>query len=184
MKTNIKRLVPYLFLPVIVCISLGACQSTPYSITSPYYRIPAGSKVVVKTKLTIPAGLARVYIQAGEVMDKKYVRRYYPHCWFLSHKVSDEKQDIQPGEFTITRHRFLEEIVMREVQYASLLTSDTEPHIMAIEKITELDIQSSEQPDVMKLVCNHWTDPANSLHLTIAEMRVALGELVSLNIRN
>lgn len=184
MKTHITNFISRFALPVIAGIGLLACQSTPYPITSPYYHVPAGSQVVVKSTLSIPAGLARVYIQAGEVVDKKHVRRYYPHCWFLSRKVSDEKQLIQPGVFTVTRHRLLEEIVMREVQYASLLASDTEPHITAIEKISELDLQSSEQPDLMRLACNHWTDPLDSYHLTVSEMRATLGELVNLNIRD
>ncbi|MDH5182222.1 MAG: hypothetical protein OEY07_21380, partial [Gammaproteobacteria bacterium] len=93
-------------------IGLAACAgSSAFPPTSPYYRIPAGSRVIVKQSLPIPANRSRAWIQYGKVIHKKERDQYYPHCWFLSHKRSDSPREIKPDTFTVVETRKLEEYV-------------------------------------------------------------------------
>ncbi|MGD8784446.1 MAG: hypothetical protein PVG75_08400 [Thioalkalispiraceae bacterium] len=174
--------------PLIVLLLLSACQSGPYPESSPYYRIPIGSELVVKQVLTIPANQARIYIQSGKLVSYTILDQYQAHCWLLSWQLQDKNQIIQPGKFIITQVRELEEFVSK--QGDMLIASnnmaalrDMSNGATAVEYKTALTIHSDSQPNIRKLVCNHWEDPADARHLTLAEIRTALGDLMEIKIK-
>ena len=47
---------------------------------------------------------------------------------------------------------------------------------------TEVRLFSARQPEVRKLVCGFWGDPALERHLSIAQIRATLGSLASINL--
>ncbi|MGI9318187.1 MAG: hypothetical protein ACR2QW_12730, partial [bacterium] len=49
--------------------------------------------------------------------------------------------------------------------------------------ITRLKLQSSLQPEVIELSCGIWAVPNERNHLSINEIRTALGDIVTLNLR-
>ena len=165
---------------------LTACQSGPYPVSSPYYRIPAGSRLIVNQAVTIPPNQARVYIQYGKVISPREKKQYYAHCWFLSRQVLTEAQVIRPDTFVITEIKKYEDIVSDStpIQLASLagMRVDSGAAIMAIEYSTVLSLESKTQPDIIRFVCNHWEDPLDAKHLTVAEMQKTLGDIATIEL--
>ena len=178
-------------LKLIACFLLATlvgCITGPVPITSPYYRIPEGSQLVLKQALTIPPNTGHVFIQYGEVVTPKEKDQYYAHCWFQSWKVLDIPQIIQPDTFIVTATLKDENWVQTPGSYqlasagivAGFRGGDGGPS--AIEYSTELTIHSALQPDIRKFACNHWEDPADAQHLTVAEMQKALGDIAEIRI--
>ena len=93
-------------------IFLGSsCATGPFPIESPYYQIPAGSRITLNQVLKIPANSARVYLQHGKIVNEKEKDRYQAHCWFLSWKVLEIAQTIEPDTFIVVRSQKNEDIV-------------------------------------------------------------------------
>jgi len=177
----------YRFLPLLVLLPLFACQTQPYAENSPYYRIPVGSSIEVTQALTIPANTARVYIQYGKPVDYQSVDQYEVHCWVFSWKVLEENQTVKPGNFIVTRVQEFEEFVYRDnkIQLASITKTrfqDIHGGATAIEYKTVLTIHSDMQPNIRRLVCNHWEDPIDARHLSLAQIRTALGEIITIKL--
>lgn len=175
------------FIPIVIGISLAACSSVPAPVTSPYFQIPAGSKLVLKQTLTIPPHAARVYIQYGKVVTSKQKDNYYAHCWFMSWYVHDTPQTIKPGTFTITRSQKYEDVVLRHQDHMYAMNGlgmamyqDGGP--MALVYSTVMDIHSDRQPDIRRFGCGYWEDPKDAHHLTVAQMQKALGNIARIEI--
>jgi len=174
-----------LFIPFLLILT--ACSSGPYPVTSPYYQIPAGSKLVLNEELTIPPNNGRVYIQNGNVITPKEKNQYYPHCWFLSWKVPDTAQQIKPDTFYIVATRKSENVVRADtpLRLASALAVSGllgNASITSIEFTTEMWLQSEKQPDIRRLICSHWENPEDGRHLTVAEMQKTLGNIAEIQI--
>lgn len=172
-------------------LSLAACSTGPVPVTSPYFRIPAGSKLVLKQELIIPPNAGRIYIQYGKVVTPKVKDDWHAHCWFLSWDVRDRAQLIKPDSFNITHSQQLEEVAMHQTsrQFAANgigigMTDGGGP--MALVYSTEMSIHSDRQPAIRRFVCSHWEDPRGARHLTVAEMQQTLGQIaeIQLNIGN
>jgi hypothetical protein len=175
--------------PLFLLLILTACQAGPYPPDSPLYTIPAGSHIIIRQPLTIPANKATSYLQYGKPVSYAQVDQYYPHCWLTSWKVLNKSQTIKPGIFIVTRVLKYDDLVSLEgkVQVASNnnLTSGriTGGGPTASEYKTELIINSDAQPDIRRLICSHWGDPSFGEHLTVNQMQAALGGFVHLELK-
>lgn len=174
---------------LFLIMALTSCTAGPYSVSSPYYRIPAGSRLVLKQTLTIPPNSARIYIQYGKVITPKERDQYYAHCWFLSRKVLDTAQIITPDTFIVTKTQKYEDDVQIQGAYllaslhgATMKTSDGGP--TAVEYSTTLTIHSDTQPDINQFVCSYWEDPLDAKHLTVAEIRKTLGDIADIQLNS
>jgi len=171
---------------LIFTVLLTACLVEITQVSSPYFRIPVNSRVIVNTPITIPPQRARVYLQYGRVVSKP--DQYYAHCWFLSWQVLPTEQIIAPDTFIVKDSQKNEQIVQRRtnIQLADrssrLVSHDPGGGPTAVEYLTELFIHSDKQPDIRRLVCNHWGDPSLGEHLTFAEIQAALGDLVKIEL--
>jgi len=180
-------------------LMLTACAAQQYPITSPYYQIPTGTRIVLNEALTIPANTARVYLQYGKVVSAKEKDQYQPNCWFLSWKVLETPQVIQPDTFIVIQTQknedYVQNILNSKTASASVSTeigvgigigagkkmdifSSDSP--MAIEYTTQLEIHSESQPDIRRLACSHWDDTQTGQHLTVGKMQSALGKLATI----
>ena len=195
-------------LAVLLSILTG-CASGPYPITSPYFRIPAGSRIELNQPLTILPKTARVYLQHGKVVSPAEKDRYQANCWFLSWKVQETAQTIAADTFLVKGSLKSEDLVynLSNVMFASqslqaditadvgvgigigigvgqnrgLFASDTP---MATEYTTTLQIHSDRQPDIRQLACSHWDDPSSGEHLTLEKMQKALGNIATIIVVN
>lgn len=187
------------FALALFAVLLSGCQAARYAgdETSPYYAPPAGSRLALNRELTIPPDEVGAYLQNGEVVSFREIRTYYPHCKLELRRRLGSPQVVKPGEFEITR-------VVREespfVSAARVLAGrpaagigvtisagggqgDGGPSQQAF--ATRLYLRSSAQPDVYRLSCGQWGYPEpNTLlqHVSIADMRKALGEVMALRI--
>lgn len=167
---------------------LTACSTQSLTPDSPYYLLPAGSKLILRQALTIPPNEGRVYIQYGKVVTTKEKDDWHAHCWFLSWKVLDISQVIKPDTFVITHSQHLEDVVSNQspIQYAALKTdfSQQDGGPMALVYTTRTTIHSATQPNIRQFACSHWEDPLDAKHLTVAQMQRTLGSIAEIHLNN
>ncbi len=163
---------------------LAACQTAAYQgdENSPYYLVPAGSRLVLNRAITVPANDAGVYIQNGEVVRSFWrVKQHYPYCALDLRRRLETPQTVQPDEFTIVR--VSQESVMT-VRLPFVHVTDTDQSNGASYEIyaTLMTLRSERQPEVTRLTCAQWVYPPLQRHVTINEMRKALGDLFTLRL--
>lgn len=165
---------------IVLLALVTACHAT-YSgdETSRFYPPPAGSRLILKQRLTIPAETAGVFIQGGRAVSSREVNQYHPHCRLEVHERRDTSQTVDPDEFLVRR-------VRREVQTVSrpglLPAANTSGRTSFWIYRTLLDLQSPRQPQVRVLVCQHWGEPPLDDHLSIRDIRRALGDVMTLEL--
>jgi hypothetical protein len=171
---------------------LAACQTAAYegNENSPFYPVPAGSTLTLTRSVTIPADQVAVYLQGGEVVPAGRINQYYPHCKFeLIHR-RDTGQTVRPDDFEIIK-------VVREtghsVALAGLQTAQMSVGIginVGMDRdgsslqtySTRLMLRSARQPQVFRLSCGQAALPHEGQHVSINEMRKALGNLFTLEL--
>lgn len=167
-------------LMLIPLVALGACAlTTARDEASPFYVPPAGSRLILKQTLTIPAEMVGVFIQGGRAVANRDVDQYLPHCRL---EVRDRRETVQ----TVNPDDFLVQRVRRDVQVVS--NTRTAPLVRVTHGPsffiyrTLFDLESPRQPQVRTLVCQHWGHPALDDHLSIRDMRRALGKVMSIEL--
>ncbi len=180
-------------LPILLALTLGACASPgDHGPDSPYHAFPEQMRLTLHQPLAIPAEAATVPLQSGRIVPRNGVQEQEPHCVFEVNTVATSQQTVQPGTFQVTR-------VQRRVQTFSGMPvfhhySLFRPHRVGLDRgdgpshvyfITEFRLRSEQQPDVRSLTCLHnQAAPASPFarHLTLGEMRQALGAYFSLEL--
>lgn len=136
---------------------LAGCQTVatndPAKIN---FRIPPGSKLVLNRELTIPAGVAHVMLQHGEV--GLAANEFDVNCRFEVRDLGPRV--IQPDSFLITRSGSQREWI-------------DQPTIMRFYKVFHL--KSERQADIMPMTCQYWNYPFIGRPVTIREVQEALG---------
>jgi hypothetical protein len=179
---------------LVLCVAalLSACSTARYQGDegSPYYVIPTGTRVVLKQALTIPPEQVGVYIQNGKVLPWPEVNAYYAHCKFELRDRKDTEQNVNPDEFIVTR---VVQDVVHMVNWGRWQTAGVSMGIRVGDMdggasvrtyATYIYLGSDRQPRVFRLGCGHWAYPGTRYaeHLSIAQMRKALGDLVTLEL--
>ncbi len=161
---------------------LTACQ-TPAPARAQF---PAGAQLVLNRPVVIPADRASVWIQDGRTASYGGLDKYRPHCRFEVRSLESRPRTVQPGTFQVRG-------VQREIEG---LLSGAFPQVAALGMfgggggpsptpyITHIYLRSAQQPDVLSLSCQRWEDPTlgSSEHLSMAEIRNALGDLFSVQL--
>lgn len=179
---------------LVACLAalLSACGTARYQgdESSPYYLVPTGARVLLKRALAIPPEQVAVYIQNGRVLPWPEVNAYYAHCKFELRERKDTEQNVDPDEFIVTR--VVQEVV-HMVRWGRLQTAglrlglrvggmDDGASVQTY--ATYIYLGSDRQPRVFRLGCGHWAYPGTRFaeHLSIAQMRKALGDLITLEL--
>lgn len=166
---------------------LGGCAGPrEYAPDSPHYAYPADLKIDLNRPLAIPPGQASVRLQYGRAVARNGVEETEPYCIFEIDTVSDSPQAVQPDRFRITRFQ-------RRVETFSGMPA-LPWHVVAIGNdddggpsllyfISEFRLHSATQPGVRSLTCQvNQAGAAIPRHLTLAEIRQALGTYFSLEL--
>jgi hypothetical protein len=143
---------------------LDGCEAMlaqKYDISSQFYKIPAGSKLILNRPLDIPAGRAHVVIQSGKA--GAGANQYAVNCELEVRTLGPVK--VQPDTFDISWAELSREWV-------------SQPNIMRFYRV--LHLQSVAQPDVLKLMCQDWDGPLLGRNISVPEMRAALGDVITL----
>jgi hypothetical protein len=174
---------------VLLALALTACQTTAeFPVTSPYFQIPVGSRLVLNQPIEIPPTAATVRLQFGKVVSRSHTQEFEPVCVFESKIVGETAQRIAPDSFEITRVR----------RGYSMLSAQAAPSTGLIKAFwrddvgssrqyykTEMFLHSTKQPQILYMTCQQAWEPGGSLDLrplTIAEIRQALGDYFSLRL--
>jgi len=175
-------------LPVLAVL-LTACSTVDTrDQSSPFYSIPAGSTLVLNQVLRIERDQVSIYVQNGEVMSERAVDKYEPNCKFEIYTMSEQARSVQPDSFEIIK-------VVDNIESSAL---DGPVHVAsrgimmgygALDKsyiynyATMMYLSSDKQKDVYRMTCQHWEDMMDDRYLTTAQMRQAMGEVFSLQIK-
>jgi len=152
------------FIALLAIPLLAGCEgllASKYDVNSEFYKIPAGSKLILHRPLDIPAGRTHVVIQSGR--SGAGANEYAVNCEFEVRTLGPGK--VQPDTFDITWAEMSRQWI-------------SQPNIMRYFRI--LHLQSAAQPDVMKLMCQDWDVPLLGRNITVPEMRAALGDVITL----
>lgn len=176
-----------------VMMILSACDSNNIKDEdSTFYAVPAGSLLVLNQQITIAGNQVAVYVQNGELLSYKEVDKYQPNCKFEVYKISDQPRTVQAGTFEIIR-------VVDDIE-SSLLQTPTQlaffsnvagqkhsagwilDHGYMFNYATFMYLSSAKQKDVYRMTCQHWESVTDDRHLSISQMRSAMGEVFTLKI--
>jgi len=121
-------------------------------------------------------------------MPANNLNRYYPHCKFETWQMQDSEKTVEPDTFVIHKVVRWDDYAMQPIQMASsrvsagigvhLNGSDPSP----INTAMEMFLHSERQPDVYRLICSQWEDATEANHVTINQIRHALGDTFSLQL--
>jgi hypothetical protein len=172
---------------------LAGCQTASYqgNENSPYYVVPAGSRLTLNQELTIPPEATSVYIQNGQVMPNVQVLHYYPFCKFELYHRSDSARAVAPDTVTITKTVPQEsdspDADAGPIHYAAGMSAsmtDISPggYVPIRTFSTRMDLRAEKNPDIFRLTCSRWGYPNMDTYVTIAEMRRTLGPIFTLSL--
>ncbi|MGB5517335.1 MAG: hypothetical protein WBO73_02565 [Gammaproteobacteria bacterium] len=162
---------------------LAACESqTIKDENSQFYSVPLGSRFTLNREITIPPDQTSVYLQYGKTVASRDVDFYYPHCKFELYTISTEGRLVKPDSFVVIRIvDKREDVSVTLPTYAGLsLSYGDGPLHMTYS--TAMYLESKIQPDVYRMDCKRWDDPAIGEYLSINEMRQALGDVFTLSL--
>ncbi len=169
-------------------VVLAGCQSAYLSDgrpneSSPLYEVPLGSKVVLERELTVPAYRQDVFLQDGKVFDFATVNKWRPYCALSLHAQAKQARVMQPDSFVVRKvsRQLLFQLAGRPLQIAGI-TSGSDGFQTWRVQAAVMELSSGRQPDVVKLTCAAWGLPQDASYVTLAAIRGALGEVVSLQL--
>lgn len=168
-------------LGVLAIFGLSACQST--GVKMGYYSnaVGEGTELELVKTLQIPAGLARIYLQAGEAQRYGEIDQYRPFCFFLMRDPAPLARDIQPATFVVSS------VILREqdvrlatpvrLAHVGLFGGSDGPGVIAYE--THMLLQAAGQRSPERLVCSGaFAEPYKAAPIRLEQMRQALGSWV------
>jgi len=107
---------------IILMYLLSACQNTLIQSDGNYYKISPDASIEITQQLSVPANSARAYLQNGQLLRHTGINLYDVSCEVLINTVSESRQTISSGVFTVLSIEQNESpIVMRHaIQVAAL----------------------------------------------------------------
>jgi hypothetical protein len=178
-------------IPLLAAL-LVACQTSAYegNENSPFYSVPAGSTLTLTRSLTIPAEQVAVFLQGGEVVASGGINQYYPHCKFELQRRLDKAQTVQPDSFEITKvvQEIGHSVALDGLQLAGVsvgigINIGSRGDGASLQTwSTRMTLRSTRQPGVFRLSCGQTALPHEGQHVSINEMRKALGGVFTLEL--
>ena len=181
-----------------LCLSalllLTACESNAVKDEqSVFYAVPVGSTLTLNQEVTISGDQVAIYVQDGEILRYREVDKYRPNCKFEIYTISEQSRNVQPDRFEIIK--VVDEIessgLQKDMMFASvdfLARGDIRAmgmldHSLVFNYATMIYLKSDKQTDVYRMTCQHWEAVADDKHLSIAQMRQAMGDVFTLKIK-
>jgi len=149
---------------------------------SPYFYVPIDSTFELMQPVTIPAKTRRVFFQGGKLMTIHNVNEYLPYCELQVSIARGAPQTVNPDEFIVFK---VYQSLRFQVGQAPLRLAATRDQdgVEAFQLVaTVMELYSSRQPDVSRLVCAAWGLPQNMSFVSIGLIRELLADYFSLNL--
>ncbi|GMQ89893.1 MAG: hypothetical protein BMS9Abin10_0228 [Gammaproteobacteria bacterium] len=176
---------------VAVFVFLAGCQTyydrfVDGNERSPYFEVAVDSKLVLKDRLTIPANTDRVYFQNGRIYTAQDTNEYLAYCMLQTRTRKDTPQTIEPDEFVV--RKVYQQTIYQLASGESLRLAQIDGGGGGVMEyrvdVAIMEISSEKQADITRLVCGRWELPLDQPHITIADMRTALGRIFELRLAN
>lgn len=174
---------------VALAALLGGCATgKPYGPDSPYFDYPLDMHIALLRPLEIEPGSATARLQYGRVVARNGVFDYDAHCIFEIDTVSEATQQVRPDVFRVTRfQRRIQDFAGMPVAAVGKLFAvfDDDGGPSQAYYISEFRLHSDAQPQVRALTCQSDQNAAGIAirrHLTLAEIREALGDWFRLDL--
>lgn len=167
----------------------GCDTPRSYSPESPYYRFPSDSRLVLNQPLEVPANWATVRLQYGKVVPFGHVQEHLPHCILEINMVREAPHRVEPDTFEIIKvQRSTSTLAVNSGFFFFIGTAfaDTDRPSQMFYK-TVFTLKSEKQPWIRELTCQNDQYAAGIAipnHLTVPEIRQALGGIFTLEIPN
>ena len=182
-------------LSVALTVTVAACSTASYrgDESSPWYVPPVGAHVVLNREITIPPDSVSVMLQDGRITRAGDVNNYRPHCKFEVRRRLEVAQSVAPDDFLVTH---VERNLLQSVDAAPKRPVSATPVALRVASdggeegdgaslqtyATRMTLRSDKQPGVLRLTCGQWAYPPEGEHLSIDDIRRALGEVLTLRI--
>lgn len=167
---------------------LAGCVTTGrYGVDSPYYNYPNGVRLILNQSLEIPPDSATVRLQYGEVVARNGVQEQDPYCIFELSTVAGGPQQVKSDVFSVTWVRRSTSTIARSeslpIGLVRVSMGDDSSGPTNYYYKTEFFLHSDSQPNVLVMTCqsNQNYTPLKR-HLTVAEIRQALGGIFTLSL--
>jgi len=165
----------------------GCANPERYGADSPHYGYPGGGRFTLNQPLEIEANAATARLQFGRVVARNAVQEEEPHCIFEVNTVLDRPQRVEPDTFEITGvRRSITTFSGMPALFGTMRVGfDRDGSPSHIYYKTEFSLRSARQPDVRAMTCqSNQMTPGIAImrHLTVAEIRQALGHVFSLSL--
>lgn len=148
-----------------------------------YLEISTDSRVILTRALNVTPGEAGVYLQNGQVTSGNQLDRYHPNCRLQLRQISETVQTIEAGAFQVIKVSHIEELVAAEViKLAAVGIFSMFGDSYMENYVTILKLRAVERSQTVKLLCQHWEDATDANHLTLKQIRDALGDIMEIQI--
>jgi hypothetical protein len=170
-------------------VVLTGCQSAaPRDPNAPYYVYPSGMHIGLQHALTIPPDSATVRLQFGHTVASNAVQDTEPYCIFELSTVSEAAQPVSPERFRVTQveqriQDFPGMPVSPTVGMLGLFGRGSGPS--QVYYVTEFRLDAGQNGHVRSLRCESnqsSLSPPRQKHLTLDEMRGAVGDYFSFDL--
>ena len=152
----------------------------------PWYATPpVGSYVELGQELTASRG-KRIYVQDGQARSRREIIEWQPYCQFYVERRGAEMREplvIAPDRFVINKVYRRKDFytAIAGTQYAFVIgglfnDNGSSQRTMS----THMEIFSSQQPKVTRLICSRWADPYHYNHVRVHEIQASLGSIAKL----
>ncbi len=186
---SIKRIFCWSMLTLLAACSANNTKDE----NSVFYAVSVGSVITLNQEITIAGDQVSVYVQDGEIMRYKDVNKYQPNCKFEIYTISEQPRTVQIDGFEIIK--VVDEIesssLQKNIQLAVLdlavgegyLAMGLLDHSLMFNYATMMYLNSAKQKDVYRMTCQHWEAVSDDRHLSITQMRKAMGDIFTLEIK-
>ncbi|MEW6118708.1 MAG: hypothetical protein AB1593_01315 [Pseudomonadota bacterium] len=173
---------------VLMALLLSGCAALESADpASPHHAYVPGWTVQLHRPLTIPADSATVRLQYGRIVPRNSVQEHDPFCVVELDTVRPSPQTLKPGRFEVWRVTRSVTPISADARrsFARLRQVDDDGDPSFLYFITAFRLRDPAQPALRGMTCA-WNQmaPGNRAlmrHLTLDEIRVALGDWITLN---
>lgn len=177
-----------LFFVALVAASvllLASCQSA--GSRTGFYSSPLqpGDEVIMLKILTIPSGLARVYVQGGRVTSYGGSNQYEPFCYFLVRDPLPAEQPIKPGTFVVQSVWLDNTSVSMEypVRVAARFSMGGNGGRSLMAYQFHIELKAADQQDVTLVCSGAFDDGILAKPIRLPEVRQALGDYAEVRVK-
>ena len=148
--------------------------------SSPFFKVPAGSTLTLNEPLTIQTGEASVRMQNGRILPFTQIDKFHANCDFEVRTIAKSATTISPDTFIITKVVYESDVAASSW---NVFASSGDAGPSHVDYMTFMYLESVKHPDVLRITCTHWEDPPEAEFLSIAQMRKAMGNILTLKIK-